>query len=171
MISDAIKNCFKSDNSRYNIDKGADNKTLRLVAKYTLTFMNGTTKYATKSVAYKQRITELPILPKEQGKVFAGWYADAECTTSYDFNKPVTESATLYAKWVDEVGTCVVIFHTNGGSNVNPQNIISGNKASKPSPDPTRSGYTFTGWYKEPDCNTTYTFNETVNSNTTIYAG
>ena len=171
VISDAIKNCFKSDNSRYNIDKGADNKTLRLVAKYTLTFMNGATKYATKSVAYKQKITELPILPKEQGKVFAGWYADAECTTSYDFNKPVTESATLYAKWVDEVGTFVVIFHTNGGSNVNPQNIISGNKASKPSPDPTRSGYTFTGWYKEPDCNTTYTFNETVNSNTTIYAG
>ena len=31
-----------------------------------------------------------------------GWYTDAEGTTKFDFNTPITENITLYAKWVKD---------------------------------------------------------------------
>lgn len=33
------------------------------------------------------------------GFVFGGWYKEATCENSYDFNTPVTAAITLYAKW------------------------------------------------------------------------
>jgi len=38
-------------------------------------------------------------------------------------------------------------------------------------PDPTRTGYTFSGWYKEPECIDSFNFStDTVKSNFTLYA-
>ena len=33
------------------------------------------------------------------GYTFGGWYTDYDCTVAYDFNAPVTDNITLYAKW------------------------------------------------------------------------
>ncbi len=41
-----------------------------------------------------------PTAPTDQGSTFGGWYTDADCTTAYDFDTPVTQDITLYAKWV-----------------------------------------------------------------------
>ena len=57
-------------------------------------------------------------------------------------------------QWIDDLvngrlGTKVthtVSFNSNNGSAVAPQTVLHGEKASKPA-DPTRSGYTFDGWY------------------------
>ncbi len=35
------------------------------------------------------------------GYYLAAWYTDAQCTVKFDFNKRVTASTTLYAKWFD----------------------------------------------------------------------
>ena len=47
-----------------------------------------------------------PYVSDVDGYLFAGWYTDAECTTEYDFDTPVTKDITLYAKWIP-YGDCI----------------------------------------------------------------
>ncbi|MCI9003941.1 MAG: hypothetical protein HFH39_01590 [Lachnospiraceae bacterium] len=59
-----------------------------------------------------------------------------------------------------------VKFDSKGGSAINNATIVEGGKVSKPK-DPTRSGYTFDGWYLG---STKYDFNAAVKSNITLTA-
>lgn len=57
------------------------------------------------------------------------------------------------------------------GSPISSQSILSGGKATAPSPAPTATGYTFGGWYKEPACTNVWNFStETVTSDKILYA-
>ena len=38
--------------------------------------------------------------PKAEGFNFEGWFADKELKTAYNFETPVTQAITLYAKWI-----------------------------------------------------------------------
>ena len=80
---------------------------------------------------------------------FVGWYTDSSLTNKFDFSTPITKDMTLYAKWKDD-GTCketyTVKFDSNGGTRVSSQTVEEGDRAYEPK-DPTRSGYTFLGWY------------------------
>lgn len=50
-----------------------------------------------KKGGYAQRPNE----PVREGRTFAGWYYDAECTERWDFEADkVEENMTLYAKWI-----------------------------------------------------------------------
>ncbi len=40
-----------------------------------------------------------PTVPTKEGYFFGGWYTDADFTSKYDFNLPVTYTFTLYARW------------------------------------------------------------------------
>ena len=52
----------------------------------------------------------VPEAPQWEGRVFAGWYDNAECEgLPYDFSGTVTTSRTLYAKWVVPQGTPVAV--------------------------------------------------------------
>lgn len=64
-----------------------------------------------------------------------------------------------------------VNFNMNGhGTAPNGQYAINGGKVTKPS-DPTATGYTFGGWYKETGCTNAWNFStDTVTSNKTLYA-
>ncbi|MBR3306778.1 MAG: InlB B-repeat-containing protein [Lachnospiraceae bacterium] len=42
--------------------------------------------------------------PVKAGFEFAGWYVDAEGTSVYDFDTPVTGDVTIFAKWVKKAG-------------------------------------------------------------------
>ena len=79
---------------------------------------------------------------------------------------------TLYAQWKKlEVNSIVVIFNSNGGSNVSPiTGLKNGDKISKPA-NPTKSGSTFLGWYKESALNSEWNFStDIVTGNITLYA-
>ncbi|MGM9619039.1 MAG: S-layer homology domain-containing protein [Oscillospiraceae bacterium] len=41
-----------------------------------------------------------PDVPTKTDYVFGGWYKDSLCTEAYDFSAPVTNSITLYARWL-----------------------------------------------------------------------
>lgn len=63
-----------------------------------------------------------------------------------------------------------VSFNANGhGSAPSSQNIDEGGKVSRPS-DPTATGYTFGGWYKESGCVNAWNFNNAVNADMTLHA-
>ena len=40
-----------------------------------------------------------PSAPTKAGYTFDGWFTDKDCTVAYDFNAPMTDNITLYAKW------------------------------------------------------------------------
>lgn len=69
-----------------------------------------------------------------------------------------------------EAVACALVFDSQGGSAVGDQTVLSGQPVVKPAA-PTRTGYTFGGWYKEPGCETAWDFeNDTITNSTTLYA-
>lgn len=103
-----------------------------------------------------------PKNPTKSGYVFEGWYLN---NSKYNFSSKITSNITLVAKW-RELQKFTVSFDTDGGSSVASQTITEGSKASKPS-NPTKSGYTFKEWQLN---NSSYNFNNAVNSNITLKA-
>ncbi len=54
--------------------------------------------YYTKNVSYNS-MPAIPDTPERDGFIFLGWYADEECKHAFDFTKPLTKYASLYASW------------------------------------------------------------------------
>ena len=79
------------------------------------------------------------------------------------FSGTVTNNGTING------GTFAVTFDTKGGSSVQVQNILNGQRASEPA-DPTKTGYTFGGWYTEKTCTNPYEFTTPVQNALTLYA-
>ena len=124
--------------------------------------------------------------PTKSGYKFLGWYIGDK---KVDLSKPFEEDTTIVAKWekiesekdnnntttsstkTDKtekptVTKYTVTFDSNGGSKVSKQTIESGKTATKPS-NPTRSGYTFKGWYLNGSA---YNFSNKVTKNITLIA-
>ncbi|MFO7637119.1 MAG: InlB B-repeat-containing protein [Clostridia bacterium] len=112
--------------------------------------------------------------PTKEGHDFAGWYADAELASLYDFATSVTDDITIYAKWTEQVQpdpiTHTVTFASNGGSAIAPQTVEDGETVVLPDPAPTREGYDFAGWYADAELTTLYVFATPVTDDITIYA-
>lgn len=69
------------------------------------------------------------------------------------------------------VPNCTVTFNSNGGSAVAAQSIDIGSKATEPDPAPTKTGFTFGGWFKDVGLTEEFAFNtETVKGDITLYA-
>lgn len=65
--------------------------------------------------------------------------------------------------------TCTISFDTMGGSSVNAKKVDVGGELSQPSA-PTRTGYTFDGWYFDSSYSRKAAFPLTVDSDITLYA-
>ena len=64
-----------------------------------------------------------------------------------------------------------VTFNSQGGSAVPAQTVEEGGLAEEPTA-PTRTGYAFTGWYREAECLTAWNFaTDVVTADLTLYAG
>jgi uncharacterized repeat protein (TIGR02543 family) len=135
---------------------------------YTATFdflYNGL--ITTQPVYHGDKIVRPPD-PSNLGFAIAGWYKEAGLTNEWDFNTAATGNITLYAKWTP---VCTVTFESNGGSAVPGKTVASGGRVPEPSPAPSRTYYTFGGWYKEAGFVTLWNFStDTVSGPTTLYA-
>lgn len=135
--------------------------------KFIVTFDNEGTR-TTAIIDNGVKLTA-PAAPTKEGYRFGGWYYDNNGgKAKWDFDTDtVTRAMTLKAKWVQ---TYTVAFDTNGGSAVAPVTVDAGSTATKPAA-PTKSGYTFGGWYKDSTLQTPWDFaNGTVTADTTLYA-
>ena len=101
------------------------------------------------------------------GYTLDGWYTDKDCRTAYDFSSKVTGDITLYAKW--NINSYKVSFDSNGGSSVAAQSVNYNTATSKPA-DPSKTGFTFAGWFTDKDCTTAYDFSSKVTGDITLYA-
>ena len=101
------------------------------------------------------------------GYTLDGWYTDKDCTTAYDFSSKVTGDITLYAKW--NINSYTVSFDSNGGSSVATQSATYNTAASKPA-DPSKTGFTFAGWFTDKDGKNAYDFSSKVTGDITLYA-
>ncbi|GHT72660.1 hypothetical protein FACS189456_1780 [Bacteroidia bacterium] len=112
-----------------------------------------------------------PANPTRTGYTFGGWYAEAACTTAWNFASDVViANTTLYAKWTQN--TYTVAFNTQGGSAAaSLTGVAHGSTISAPATDPTRTGYVFDAWYKDAASTTAWDFaSDVIAANTTLYA-
>jgi len=117
-------------------------------------------------VEANSRVTE-PSAPSKEGYVFGGWFRDAALTQAWSFSTNITQTTTLYAKWVTAFA---VTFDSNQGSYVETQLVPVGSKAVRPSPAPTKDGYRLAGWYTDTALANEWNFNDTVTGDMTLYA-
>ncbi len=116
------------------------------------------------------KLSSLPT-PVREGYNFNGWFTAAEGGTAVDLNRVYTGDTTLYAHWTETPPeTFTVTFDANGGS-VSPGSGVTGEDGTLSSlPTPTRSGYTFDGWFTAATGGTRVDVNDVYSSDTTIYA-
>ena len=80
-------------------------------------------------------------------------------------------TATVRDLTVTVSDTCSVRLDPGNGEEPTTVSVKLGEKLEKPQ-DPTREGYTFTGWYRDADRTQLWDFeNDTVTENMTLYAG
>ena len=138
-----------------------------LDARATITFeTNGGTPVAPITAKRGTAITA-PAAPTKSGYTFGGWYTDTALTQAYTFDRMPNDSITLYAKW--NINSYTISFNSNGGSAVAPISREYGAAITAPI-NPTKSGYTFVGWYTDAALTQAYTFGRMPNESITLYA-
>lgn len=152
------------------------NHTLYAIWKansYTLSFnSNGGSKApANKKVTYDATYGTLGTVTKT-GYTFTGWYTAAsggtKVTETTKYN--VVGNQTLYAQW--KANTYTVNFNANGG-NVSTSSVkVTYDSTYGTLPTPTRTGYTFNGWFTADSGGTKVTASTKVKltANQTLYA-
>ena len=93
--------------------------------------------------------------PTKTGYSFGGWYSDALLTTSVGAAgasySPSTASPTLslYAKWTANTYAVTYAYNSATGGNSTTSDSFTTGGSSITLPTPTRTGYTFGGWYSD----------------------
>lgn len=95
--------------------------------------------------------------------LITGYTADKLTVSGSMSDSDVTVDVTFTAK------DYTVTYESNGGSTVPSQTVKYNETANKPA-DPTKSGYTFAGWYTEEKLTNKYDFAAPVTGNITLYA-
>lgn len=120
---------------------------------------------------------ELPT-PLYTGYKFLGWYTEKDGGILVESTTVVTEATahTLYAQW--EKISSAVTYYANGGqfsdSSIEKTTAETAYGEAYPTvDDPSRTGYTFLGWYREVEAKNVFNTNTifTFSSPTKLYAG
>ena len=157
-------------NTKYNFSETVTkNITLKAkwsedpaVKRYEVTFNSDGGSAVTKQRIIENKTATKPKDPTKSGYKFVEWQLDNK---AYDFSTKVTKDITLKAIW-KEIITYKVTFDSDVGSQVTAQNVIEGEKATKPT-NPTKSGYTFKEWQLN---GTTYDFSKPVTASIELKA-
>jgi uncharacterized repeat protein (TIGR02543 family) len=136
---------------------------------YTVTFNanSGTVSPTSGTTGNSWTLASLPT-PTRTGYTFNGWHTAATGGTQVTTSTTFSANTTIYARWT--LKTYTVTFNANSGT-VSPTYGTTGEGWTLASlPTPTRTGYTFGGWYTAATGGTAVTESEVYSENTTIYA-
>ena len=137
--------------------------------KYTITFNpgQGNASTASKEVTYDQNYGELPT-PTREGYIFDGWYNGTTQITESD-KVDITENTELTAKWIG--ATYTITFDAGEGATLDTQTKQVTNESTYGElPIPTKTGYTFIGWYDSENNKIESTTTVNITENKTLTA-
>ena len=142
--------------------------------KYSTFYGYIQTEMERNSAVVPGELLKQPIDPVLKGYTFIGWYNE-ETGKKWNFatDKFTKKDAglTLKPRWKKASKSYKVTFNTNKGTSLKPLTIANDSRIARPK-DPIRSGYKFTGWYKDAKCTTLWNFDsDRITSKTTLYAG
>lgn len=127
----------------------------------------------TQIYALKGQMVSEAIPPEKKDCEFVGWYDNKACTGEpWDFTTDrVSSDMTLYAKFIPAQFT--ITFDPQGGTCDTKSGEYSFGQGVGNLPTPTKTNYTFLGWYSRPECGgTKYTATTPMpRTNITLYAG
>jgi len=136
--------------------------------KYIVRFMNGVNVYSTVSVTRGNKVTRPTTDPTKTGYTFDKWRRTSETGQEFDFNNTYIHGPMdIYASYT--INTYTVKFYSEGAL-YETQTVNYGDKAIKPTTDPTKSNYQFTSWRIGSASGSAYDFNTAVSSNLNLYA-
>lgn len=140
--------------------------------KYTINFnTNGGNSISSQEIEEGNKAIR-PSNPIKNGYTFVDWYKNSNLTQVFDFNTPINENITLYAKWEEvkvDQKEFTITFNSMGGSSVSLQKVLEGRTVIHPK-DPVRSGYKFINWYTESSLNNVFNFNTPITRDMNLYA-
>jgi uncharacterized repeat protein (TIGR02543 family) len=140
---------------------------------YTLTFnYNGATGgngTATSYFTSGGTAITLPT-PTKTGYTFAGWYAESGFTTLVSGTQTLTADRAIYAKWTANTYTLTYNYNGATGGNSSATSSYTTGGSTITLPTPTKTGYTFAGWFAESAFTTSVTGAQTLTADATIYA-
>ncbi len=127
------------------------NATLYVVWKsdVTLTFNVGEGAEAIDPVTELEG-TEIDLatyVPEKAGYTFDGWYLEDTYENAVE-TIVIDADTTIYAKWSKNF---TITFNVDGGSAIDPVSVANGTVVDLGQYVPVRAGYTFGGWYYDPD--------------------
>ncbi|MDR1674291.1 MAG: InlB B-repeat-containing protein, partial [Oscillospiraceae bacterium] len=140
---------------------------------HTVTFnSDGGTVIAPVIVESGQTVSRPADPTRADGWNFDGWYNGDDL---FDFSSPINGDITLTAHWSDSsITKYAVTFVLDGGTAEwnTQQDVPEGGKVTRPSTDPTRTDYRFTGWFTDNSLETEFDFENTlITGGINIYAG
>lgn len=114
-------------------------------------------------IVWQEKVTTPTSNPTKAGYIFGGWYSSNDggmtLDDEFDFNTPVTENLTIYAKWNSL--TLTITFDANGGVGSQVTQTVTGDDLNVyPAPTLasastfTLTGYDFMGWSKSKSAET-----------------
>ena len=138
---------------------------------FTVSFNSqGGSTVSSKTVTYDSTYGSLTN-PTKSGYTFAGWFTAASGGSQITASTKValTANQVLYAHWT--ANSYTLSFNSQGGSSISAKTVTYGSKYGTLS-SPTRTGYTFAGWYTAASGGSQVTSSTTVStaSNHTLYA-
>lgn len=102
--------------------------------------------------------------PTYKGHNFLGWF-DGETKVTFPYK--VEKGVTLVAHWQAKEFT--VKFNSNGGTAISDKKVIYNNAVGKLD-KPTKTGYTFGGWYTDAEFKNEFKLDTKITADTTLYA-
>jgi uncharacterized repeat protein (TIGR02543 family) len=92
-------------------------------------------------------ISASPGTPTRTGYEFAGWFvlASGGAAISFPYSHGQTANFTLFAQWTAD--SQVITYDSQGGSAITAGSTSTGGSIATSPGTPTRTGYTFTGWF------------------------
>ena len=113
---------------------------------YTITFnSNDGTSVESQNVNAGEKLNEPTPAPTREGFTFDGWYEDSTFSTKFNFDTPITDNMTLYAKWTENKYT--LTFDANGGTGtMTPVTDLTGEYTLPANEFTAPSGKQFKGW-------------------------
>ncbi|MBO4819702.1 MAG: InlB B-repeat-containing protein, partial [Firmicutes bacterium] len=153
---------------------------------YQIEYYHGTDKLRTISgVKYDATITSntynwTPTQTEcgvESDYTWGGWYDNAGCEGDpYTFSKMPAGATNgsvalvLYAKWIAPTYTVTFVDGENVETVYDTKTVEKYKKVSATETTPTKTGYTFEGWYTTADGDALFDWNTQIVENTTVYA-